>query len=110
MDSTEYVQIATTFESEDDAKKVAGALVDKRFVACAQILGPLTSIYRWQGKVELATEWQCLMKTTKASQPEAVSLIQDLHPYEEPEIVVFPIVDGSSGYLAWIQNNCKLDS
>ena len=67
-----------------------------------QTIGPIASRYRWQGKVEAATEWQCLAKTTAALYPEVEAAIRELHSYDEPEIVALPILTGSPGYLAWI--------
>jgi len=60
---SEFVQVLTTTSTQDDARAIGAALVERRFAACVQIVGPIESFYRWDGKVETATEWQCLIKT-----------------------------------------------
>jgi periplasmic divalent cation tolerance protein len=67
-----------------------------------QVLGPVSSRYRWQGEVETAREWLCLAKTTADRYSELEAAVRELHSYEEPEIVATPIVAGSAGYLAWV--------
>jgi len=99
---TDYLQVLTTVGSEEEAERVAAALVERRLAACVQITGPISSHYRWQGKVEHAREWQCLAKTTAAQYADVEATIAELHSYEEPEIVATPIVAGSKGYLAWL--------
>ena len=102
MSTFEYVQVLTTAGSEEEAKKIAAALVDGRLAACVQIVGPVSSRYRWQGEVEEAQEWQCLAKTTRVRYREVEEAIRAVHSYEEPEIVATPIVVGSPGYLNWV--------
>lgn len=98
----EYLEVTTTAGSEQEAERIAAALVERRLAACVQTIGPIASRYRWQGEVETAHEWMCVAKTTAARYPELESAIRELHSYEEPEIVATPIVAGSAGYLAWI--------
>jgi periplasmic divalent cation tolerance protein len=101
----EYVQVLTTAGSEEEAEKIASLLVERRLAACVQVVGPVVSRYRWQGAVEGAREWQCLMKTTRAAYEAVEAAIREVHSYEEPEIIATPIVAGSAGYLAWIDEN-----
>lgn len=103
----ECVQVLTTAGSEEEAERIATALVDRRLAACVQVVGPVLSRYRWQGEVETAREWQCLAKTEAARYPEVEAAIRDLHSYEEPEIVATAIVAGSPGYLAWIGESLR---
>jgi periplasmic divalent cation tolerance protein len=77
-------------------------LVDRRLVACVQIVGPIESIYRWQGKVETAREWLCLIKTTRAGFRAVAATVETLHPYDTPELVALPIAAGSPRYLEWL--------
>jgi periplasmic divalent cation tolerance protein len=70
-----------------------------------QVVGPVASRYRWEGAVETAEEWQCLAKTTAALYPRVEAAIREIHSYEEPEIVAMPILAGSAGYLAWIEES-----
>jgi periplasmic divalent cation tolerance protein len=98
----EYLQVQTTAGSEQEAERIAAALVERRLAACVQVLGPIASRYRWRGAVEEAQEWLCLAKTAASRYPELEAAIGELHSYEEPEIVAVPIVAGSAGYLAWL--------
>jgi periplasmic divalent cation tolerance protein len=100
-----YVQVLTTTGSEEEAGRIAELLVERRLAACVQVVGPVVSRYRWEGAVEEAREWQCLVKTTRAAYEEVEAAIREVHAYEEPEIVATPIVAGSAGYLAWIEEN-----
>ncbi len=99
---TEHLQVLTTAGSEAEAAAIAAALVEQRLAACVQVLGPIASTYRWQGAVETAREWQCLVKTAAGRYEEVEAAIRELHSYDEPEIVATPIVAGSAGYLRWI--------
>lgn len=75
----------------------------ERLAACVHVAGPITSIYRWQGAVEQATEWTCSCKTTPAVATALVARIRGLHPYQVPEILVTPVLDGALEYFAWIE-------
>jgi periplasmic divalent cation tolerance protein len=97
-----YYQTTTTTGSRVDARRIARALVDRRLAACVQVLGPVESTYRWQGKVVTAREWLCLIKTTRARCRQLAAAIADLHPYDTPEIVSLPIAAGSRRYLNWL--------
>lgn len=96
------IEVITTTETEEDAAKIARALVDARLAACVQVRGPITSTYRWQGAVETAREWQCVAKSLRALYGRIEETIRRLHPYEEPEILAVPVVAGSPGYLKWL--------
>ncbi|MGE0068552.1 MAG: divalent-cation tolerance protein CutA [Solirubrobacterales bacterium] len=103
--TTEHLQVLTSAGSEAEAAAIAAGLVELRLAACVQVIGPIASTYRWQGAVEAAREWQCLAKTTAERFQEVEAAIRMLHSYEEPEIIATPIVAGSPGYLAWIEEN-----
>ena len=105
----DHLQVLTTAGSEEEARRIAAVLVDRRFAACVQILGPIVSRYRWQGVVEEAEEWQCLAKTEAVRYPEVEAAIREAHSYEEPEIVATPIVAGSAGYLGWVSAEVRRD-
>jgi periplasmic divalent cation tolerance protein len=100
-------QITTTLPTQSAAEELGSRLVLEHLVACAQVWGPISSTYRWQGKVEQSTEWFCELKTTRARLPAVRSRIRELHPYELPEIVALPIVDGDRGYLSWIVESVR---
>ena len=98
---TEYVQVITTTNTEEEARKIQRILVEERAAACVQIIGPISSLYWWEGKIEEAREWICLAKAKSEDYHRIESLIKENHPYEVPEIVALPIVAGSAEYLAW---------
>lgn len=97
-----FIQIITTTESKEEAKIIATYLVDEKLAACVQILGPISSTYRWKGKTETAKEWLCLVKTKEGLYYEIEKAIKSLHSYETPEIIALPIIKGSADYLSWL--------
>lgn len=105
--AAEHLQVQTTAGSEEEAEGIAAALVERRLGACVQVIGPISSHYRWRGEVEREREWLCLAKTSAARYPELEAAIRELHSYEEPEIVATPIVAGSAGYLEWLGDSVK---
>lgn len=96
-------QVSTTFASEPEAGKLAATLVEERLAACVQIVGPIHSVYRWEGAVTRASEWLCLVKTVEERLPRLLERIRLLHSYRQPEIVATPIVAGDPGYLDWLR-------
>jgi periplasmic divalent cation tolerance protein len=103
----EYVQITTTTGKRQDAEQIASELVSRKFAACVQVSGPVVSTFRWQGKVETAEEWTCTIKTTAAQLAKIHKLFSQIHPYEVPELIATPIVDGSPAYLKWLDDETK---
>lgn len=102
---SDCLQVLTTAGSEEEAGRIGELLVARKLAACVQVVGPITSRYRWQGAVEKAREWQCLVKTTAAAYEAVEAAIREVHSYDEPEIIATPIVAGSAGYLAWVEEN-----
>jgi periplasmic divalent cation tolerance protein len=99
---TNFLQILTTTATREDAERIARALVETKLAACVQIVGPITSIYRWQGNVETTQEWQCWAKSRRDLWSAVERAIRGLHPYEVPEILAMPIETGSADYLKWL--------
>jgi periplasmic divalent cation tolerance protein len=99
------VCVYTTTDSEEQASSIARSLVEQRLAACAQISGPIQSVYRWEGKVDSSREWVCAIKTTRDTYDAVEAAIRGMHSYDEPEIIATPIVAGSAGYLAWLREN-----
>jgi periplasmic divalent cation tolerance protein len=95
--------VTTTCESQAVAETIARLVVEERLAACAQVAGPISSVYRWEGRVERAPEWYCHMKTTAERLPELETRIKASHPYRVPEIIALPIIGGSTDYLSWIK-------
>lgn len=102
---SDHLQVLTTAGSEEEAGRIASLLLDRRLAACVQVVGPVVSRYRWRGGLEEEREWQCLVKTTGAAYPAVEAAIREAHSYEEPEIIATPVVAGSPGYLAWIEES-----
>lgn len=100
-------QVTTTLPDQAAAERVAACVVEARLAACAQVLGPVSSTYRWHGVVERTTEWYCQLKTTTDRAEALQARIRELHPYEVPEIVAVPILQGNPDYLRWIEESVK---
>ncbi len=86
------------------AEKIATALVEPGLAACVNILAPVSSVYRWQGKMQRESEIPLLIKTTQARYQELERTILQLHPYDVPEIIALPVTAGLPAYLAWMQD------
>lgn len=97
--------VLTTAGSREEAEEIAHALVERRLAACVNLVGPIHSVYRWQGKVETAAEHLLLIKTTAALFDSVAKAIRELHSYELPECVELPIEAGSVEYLRWIEES-----
>jgi periplasmic divalent cation tolerance protein len=85
------------------AGRIAAALLERRLCACAQTLGPITSRYRWQGKIETAREVLLVVKTRRALFAAVERAVRELHPYEVPEIAALPLGPVHAPYLAWLR-------
>jgi len=104
---TEYIQVITTVEHKADAEKIAKILVEKRLAACVQIIGPLTSYFQWQKKLDSAQEYLCQIKSRDDLFAELEAEIKSNHPYEVPEILAIPITNGGKDYLNWLAAELK---
>lgn len=99
--------VMTTAETPADGERLAKLLVEAELAACVQILPQITSVYRWQGKVEQAVETLLLIKTTRAAYAELEEAVKQNHSYQTPEIIALPIEVGSSEYLNWLKVSVK---
>lgn len=84
------------------ARRLARALVEEKLAACVNILGPITSVYRWQGKIEQGREVALLAKTRAALVPRLQARVRELHDYEVPCVVALSITGGNPDFLAWL--------
>ena len=100
----EPVVVFCTFPDLDQARQIGAALVERQVAACVNLLPGVESIYRWEGKVERASEVLALIKTTRYADLEAA--IRELHPYDVPEILALPVVAGLAEYLNWLTEAC----
>ena len=103
----DYIQVSSTVDSEDAAHTLAGAVVGERLAASAQVIGPISSIYSWNGQLETAEEWLVLFKSRSDLFAELSALVQQLHPYDRPEVVAVPITAGARSYLDWMNGQLK---
>ncbi|HWH61239.1 MAG TPA: divalent-cation tolerance protein CutA [Terriglobales bacterium] len=100
---TDKLLVLTTAGSEDEARKIAHTLVERKLAACVNIVPKIHSIYRWQGKVESAEEFLLIIKTARSREQEVESTVRQLHSYSLPEHVALAIDDGNDAYLQWIE-------
>jgi periplasmic divalent cation tolerance protein len=99
------VSVYATFASDEEARRVGRTVVEERLAACANILGPCHSIYRWQGKVEEAEEVAAIFKVTAGGAEALIRRIAELHSYEVPAAVVWPIAEAPESYRRWVVEN-----
>jgi periplasmic divalent cation tolerance protein len=99
---SEALQVFVTIGSREDAERIARSMVEARLAACVQVVGPMTSVYRWQGVIETAEEFLCLLKTRRDLYPELEEAIRKIHPYQVPEILALPVTAGNPAYLQWL--------
>jgi periplasmic divalent cation tolerance protein len=99
----ESIVVLITCGSEEEAMKIANALVEEHLAACVNLVSPIRSIYRWEGKIWDEKEWLLIIKTQKQRFEELEKKVKFLHSYSVPEIISLPIVEGSSSYLNWLE-------
>ena len=96
------IQVFCALPSRHAAESMARQLVENRLAACVQVLGPISSTYRWEGAIETAEEWLCLIKSREDLYRALEAAIRASHPYEVPEIIAVPISAGNPDYLDWL--------
>jgi periplasmic divalent cation tolerance protein len=101
----DYVIVLTTLPGDADAAAFGRTLVGERLAACVSVLAPVTSIYSWEGSIAEEQERQLILKTSREGVPALWERVRDLHPYDVPEFIVLPIVDGNAAYLRWISES-----
>ena len=99
---TDALVVITTTETEADAERLARLLVESELAACVQVLPRMTSIYRWQGKIDQSGEVLLLIKTTRAAYAQLETTIKQNHSYQTPEVIALPVEAGSAEYLKWL--------
>ena len=102
---TDKLLVLSTAGSESEARKIAQALVERRLVACVNIVPKIHSVYRWEGKVEQAEEYLLVIKTVKAREEEVRAAICELHSYELPECIAIQVESGGAEYLKWVEDS-----
>lgn len=100
--AAEILVVTTTAARKDEAESLAAEVVTRRLAACVQIVGPIASVFHWQGKVEHSEEWLCQIKTRRDKYAELEAVLRQLHPYDVPEIVAVPAAMASETYARWL--------
>ncbi|HXG18870.1 MAG TPA: divalent-cation tolerance protein CutA [Methylomirabilota bacterium] len=99
---TDAIVIFVTTGSEAEAETIAQALVESHLAACVNILSPIRSIYRWEGKIADDKEWLLLIKTHQDRFSAVEAQVKALHSYQTPEVIALPVVQGAEEYLQWL--------
>ena len=100
--SEDVCQIQVSHSDRAALEALIEELLERRLIACGQVLGPVSSCFRWEGRVEHEQEWLALLKTAAARAAEVEALIVERHPYEVPEILVTAVSGGHEPYLRWV--------
>ena len=102
---SDVLLVRCTFPDSGQARQIGTALVERQLAACVNILPPVTSIYRWEGETQQATEWLLFIKTSSPQFENLKLELARIHPYEVPELIAVPILDGAAPYLAWMEES-----
>lgn len=105
QESGGLVEVRVTAPDEQTADALAAGLVERRLAACAQVLGPITSVYTWEGVTERSQEWLLLVKTTEAAFDALAAAVQEQHPYEVPEVLAVPVAQALTSYAEWVRDS-----
>ena len=105
MSASEFVVVLVTTADAEEGARLGRALVEERLAACANVVGPIRSIYRWQGAVEEADEHLVLLKARGADVAALEARVRALHSYDVPEVIALPVTAGSAPYLAWLADS-----
>lgn len=97
-------QLITTVESREQALSLARDVVETRTAACVQVIGPITSVYRWQGETEETEEFLCLLKVPSEGMEKLVQFVRERHPYDTPELTSVGSTFVDERYLAWARS------
>ncbi|MDQ2876059.1 MAG: divalent-cation tolerance protein CutA [Actinomycetota bacterium] len=103
----QFLQVQTTTDSRAEAIELGRAAVAARLAACAQVTGPISSTYWWEGTIERSEEWLILLKLPADRFDELAEFLAERHSYDEPEIVALPIVAGTAAYLSWVEDEAR---
>ena len=104
---TDFIQVVTTTAAKEHAAEIGRHLLDHHLAGCVQVSGPVSSAYWWEGKLETAEEWYCVVKTSADLYSDVEAEIRAVHKYDTPEILAFPVAFGSKGYFDWLAGTLK---
>ncbi len=103
----EAILVMVTCGSRAEAERISSQLIEERLVACVNIAGRIRSLFRWKGAAARESESLLLMKTRRELFERLCERVEELHSYETPEVVAFPIVAGSPAYLEWVRESTE---
>jgi len=104
---TDKIVILSTCATEEDAERIARHLVDSRIAACVNVVSRVRSFYHWKGSVESANEFLLVIKSSRGLFAALRVELEKIHPYEVPEVLALPVVDGTKNYLNWFGANVR---
>lgn len=110
MKESEFVVVLTTFPMDADVTTFASTVIQERLTACVTTHPKVQSVYLWQGEIVQEKEQQLVLKTTKDRLEALWKRVRQLHPYEVPEFLVLPIIDGNPAYFNWIRQSTTISS
>ena len=102
--------VITTTSTKKEATTIVRALLEERLIACANIIGPISSMFWWKDKIDEATEFLVLMKSSRKLFDKLSERVKKIHSYEVPEVIALPILKGLPSYLSWLEANLQLRS
>ena len=105
--STPFALVLTTAGTDEEAQRIARALVEDRLAACVSVAPKITSVYRWKGAVLTETEFLLLIKTRRELFARVLETVRRLHSYELPELLLVPLGGGEAGYLRWLAEGTR---
>lgn len=97
-----YIAVFMTVSDEKEATKIVHSLLKDRLIACANIVGPVSSLFWWKGKIDKASEFLVIMKSRKNLFKKLSERVKELHSYEVPEVIALPVIEGLPSYLNWL--------
>ena len=103
----DFIVVVVTAPNHEVADRLAHTLVSEKLAACVNVLPGVRSVYVWKGEICNEGELLCLLKTRRELFPAVRQRLLALHPYEVPEIIALPLVEGSEPYLAWLRDNTQ---
>ena len=102
VENDSFIAVHITTKDEAEARKLAGLLLEQKKAACVNIVPRVSTLYRWQGRIECGTESLMIIKTSSLYLRDIIALVKENHSYDVPEVIAFPITEGSPDYLAWL--------
>jgi len=107
METSPYIVSRISTATEEEAHHISRVVLDQKKAACVNIIPRVSSLFRWQGKLDSSEESLLIVKTKASLLNEVITLVKETHSYETPEIIALPVIGGNQDYLEWIQKEVK---